>query len=43
MIRTRALAPLLAATLFVGCSPKQKTTLAPPPPEPNPQPQLATD
>ena len=43
MIRTRALAPLLAATLFVGCSAKKQTTLAPPPAEPNPQPQLATD
>lgn len=43
MIRTRALAPLLAATLFVGCAPKKQTTLEAPPPEPNPQPQLATD
>jgi hypothetical protein len=43
MTRTRAFASLLAATLFVGCSAKKQTTLAPPPPEPNPQPQLATD
>jgi hypothetical protein len=43
MIRTRALASLLAATLFVGCAPKTETTLTPPPPEPNPEPQLATD
>ena len=43
MIRTRALAALVAATLFVGCSAKKQTTLAPPPPDPNPEPQLATD
>jgi hypothetical protein len=43
MIRTRAFASLLAATMFVGCASKQQTTLTPPPPEPNPEPQLATD
>src|SRR6476620_2492747 len=43
MIRTRAFASLLAATMFVGCAPKKQTTLTPPPPEPNPEPRLATD
>ena len=44
MTHTRAFAsPLLAAALFLGCAPKQTTTLENPPPEPNPQPQLATD